>query len=155
SGDAIALHIGVDEIEQTIRISETRCPNTAGIGITKHVQLARAIQRPCEQSPMNQIARVVNLDAREPLEGRGCNVVVIADTHDGWVGIEAGENWVPDDTHAVACCAAGLSRTTAHSIVAPMRSSTPRQMKNGAYPMEATSPPIAREKRRSPALPMV
>src|SRR6266700_340808 len=43
---AEALHVGVNEPEQSIRVAQAWRPDPAGIGIAEHVQLAGAIERP-------------------------------------------------------------------------------------------------------------
>ena len=43
---------------------------------------------------MDEIARVMNLHAGKPFEGRGGDVVIVADADDGRVGIEAGEDGI-------------------------------------------------------------
>ena len=93
---AIALHVGVDEIERSVRVRQARRPDAAGVGIAAHVELARAAERAREQAPVHEIAGVVNLDARIPLEGRGRDVVVVADTDDRGIGIEASKDRVAD-----------------------------------------------------------
>lgn len=42
---------------------------------------------------------MVDLHAREPLKGRGCNVIVIPDAEDRRVGVEAREDGVADERH--------------------------------------------------------
>ena len=94
---SVALHVGIDQVEQTVVVRQTRRPDAAGIGIAEHVELARPPQRTRQQTPVHQIARVKNLHARIPLERRGRDVVVIADPHDGGVGIEALENRIVNE----------------------------------------------------------
>src|SRR5690242_17550000 len=102
---------------------------------------------------MNQIARVMNLHAGKPFERGGGYVVIVADAQDGRVRVEAGKNRI-FYRHNVAP-SASRSRTTVHRIIAPNRSSSPRQMKKGVYPTFATNPPISSEKISRPALPNV
>src|SRR4051812_46690743 len=47
-----------------------------------------------QQAPMNEVARVMKLDARKPLERRGGNVVILADAEDGRIRIEAAQDRV-------------------------------------------------------------
>lgn len=42
---------------------------------------------------------MVDLHAGEPLEGRGRDVIIVPDTEDGRVGIEAREDGVADGWH--------------------------------------------------------
>src|ERR1041385_4566651 len=44
TGATEALHVGVDEPEQSVCVAQTWRPDAAGIGIAEHVQLARAIE---------------------------------------------------------------------------------------------------------------
>ena len=55
---------------------------------------------------------MMNLHAGEPLEGGRGDVVVLADPHDGRIGIEAGENRVADGHAGMAW---GLARRRAAS----------------------------------------
>ena len=93
---AIAFHVGVNQPEQAVRVRQARRPDAAGIGIAQHVELAGAIERAREQSPVDEVARMMNLHAGKPLEGRGGDVVIVADADDGRVGIEAGEDGIAD-----------------------------------------------------------
>ena len=87
----------VKQMEQAVGMSEARRPDAARIGIATHVELTGSIERPCHQTPVDEVARLVNLHAREPLE-RGCrNVVVVADAHDRRIGIKPPKNWICDD----------------------------------------------------------
>ncbi len=93
---AEAFHVRVDQPEQAVRVTQARHPDAAGIGVAEHVELAGAIQRAREQSPVDQIARMMDLYAGKPLESRGGNVVIIADADDGRIGIESGEDGIAD-----------------------------------------------------------
>src|SRR5690606_5345753 len=55
-------------------------------------------------SPMHQIARVMDLYAREPLERRGRDVEVIADPYDRWIRVEASQDGIVDDSLAHGGC---------------------------------------------------
>jgi hypothetical protein len=101
---AVAFHVGVDEPEESVGVREARRPDAARIGIAEHVELARARERAREEPPVDEVARVVDLHAGEPLEGRGRDVVVVTDAHDGRVGVEAGEDGIADH------CGGELSR---------------------------------------------
>jgi hypothetical protein len=81
-GATVALDVRVDEVEKAVRVGEAGRPHTAGVRVAAHVELARARQGPGQETPVQQVARVVDLDSGEPLEGRGGDVVVVADAHD-------------------------------------------------------------------------
>jgi hypothetical protein len=40
-GAAVALHVGVDQVEQTVVVAQARGPDAAGIRVAAHVELAR------------------------------------------------------------------------------------------------------------------
>ena len=103
------LDVGVDQPEQAVGKGQARRPDAAGIGIAAHVELAGAIERPLDQAPVHQVARVVDLDAGIPLEGRGGDVVVVADAADRRIRIEAAEDRVADHSTATSWRARGLS----------------------------------------------
>ena len=88
---------------------QTRRPYATRVRVPSHVKLGLARQRPADEVPVGQVSRVVNLHAREPLECRGRDVVVISDAEDGRVGIEAGEDWVADGRHG---CGASYGNST-------------------------------------------
>src|SRR5581483_11071237 len=89
-----AFDVRVDEMEQPVRVSEAGCPDAARVGIAEHVELAWAGERAREKSPVNQIARVMNLHAGKPLEsGRG-DIIILPHAHNGRVGIEAGQDGI-------------------------------------------------------------
>src|SRR6185369_6624834 len=115
---------------------QARCPDAAGVGIAAHVELTRTIERACNEPPVDQIARVMNLDAGEPLECRRRNVVVVIDANDRRVRIETAKNRIEDrvlhHSYAAATMLSGRrSRTSVHRRAAPIRSSAARPMKNG------------------------
>ena len=122
-GLAIAFHVGVDEVEPAVRMAQVRRPDSARIRVAAHVQLACAVERPTHQPPVREVARMVDLDARIPFEGRGRDVVIVAYADDRRVRIEAGEDRVSNG-HA------GFRIRTQRSA-APTRSSNPSRMKNG------------------------
>src|SRR5262245_40540335 len=76
SRPAISFHVCVDQVEASLRKAETRSPNPAGVRIAKHVQLAGASQWPRQQSPVYEVARMVNLNSRKPFKRGGSNVVI-------------------------------------------------------------------------------
>ena len=92
----VALDVRVNEPEATIRVRETRRPDAARVGITAHVELTRTRQRPGEESPVHEIARVVDLHTGVPLERRRRDVVVVAHADDRRIRVEAPENWIED-----------------------------------------------------------
>src|SRR5437867_3451165 len=95
SGDTAAaetFYVRVNEPEQSVGVAETWSPDAARVRVTEHVKLAGAIQRTGEEPPVYEIARMMHLHPGKPLEGGGGDVVIVADAHDGWVGIEAREN---------------------------------------------------------------
>jgi hypothetical protein len=53
---AVSLHVGVDEPETAVGVSEIRRPDAAGVGIAQHVQLAGASERTREEAPVHEIA---------------------------------------------------------------------------------------------------
>src|SRR6185503_18289632 len=107
--------------------------DAAGIGIAAHVELARARQRARDETPVREVARVMDLDAGKPFERRSGDVVIVVDTHDRWIGIEAAQDRIVDAArgihHAGSTSARG-SRTTVHRTTAPSRSSAARPTKN-------------------------
>ncbi len=126
-GAAVAFHVGINQPKLAIGMGQARRPHAAGIRIAAHVELAGTHQRPRQQAPVLQVARMVDLHARKPFEGRGRNVVVVADAHDRRIGVEALQDRVADG-HA----ASPSARTNVHSRHAPTRSSRPSATKNGA-----------------------
>lgn len=75
-GAAVALDVGIDQPEQAVRMGQARRPHAAGIRRAQHVELAGARERTAQQAPVDQVARVVDLHARIPLEGRRGDVIV-------------------------------------------------------------------------------
>src|SRR5262245_283359 len=95
---------------------EARSPDAAGIRFTQHVKLAGAPKWTREELPMDEIARVMNLNAGEPFESRGGNVVIIADTRDGGVWIEASEDGIVDGHTTVVAGVAARRAASSRSI---------------------------------------
>src|SRR5437016_2724410 len=111
-------------------------PDAAGIRVPEHVKLAGTRERARRQSPVGQVVRMMDLHSGEPLKGRGCEVIIVAGTHDGGVGIEASEDGVSyrfGVWHGVIQERVAVfgSRTTIHKTAAPTRSSTASPMKKG------------------------
>src|SRR3954470_3780818 len=94
----------------------------------------------------------MDLHAREPLEGGRGDEIVGADADDGRIRVEAAEDRIANGAHHAA---ASGSRASVQRINAPIRSSTPRQTKNGVSPTAATSAPMISENTSTPALPQV
>lgn len=80
-------------------MGQTRGPNSTRVRVSAHVELGLARQRPTDEVPIRKIRRVMDLHAREPLKGRGRNVIIIPDAEDRRVGVEARENGVADRRH--------------------------------------------------------
>ncbi len=136
SGAPVALHVGVDQIEKAVGVAQAGRPDAARIGVAEHVELGGAVERARQQAPMNQIARVVDLDPRIPFESRGGDVVVVADADNRRVRIESRQNRIADRSWVGPACQMVSrllrSRTSDQRTAAPTKSSTPRQTKNGA-----------------------
>ena len=113
---AVAFHVGVDEPEQAVGVGEARGPDAAGVRIADQVQLAGAGERAREEAPVDEVARMVDLHAGEPLEGRGGDVVVVADADDGRIGVEAGEDGIADHRAGNQAVAAARRAVRAVSI---------------------------------------
>ena len=134
---AVALHVGVNQMKEAVGMRQARCPDAARVGIAAHVELTRAIERPGDEAPVDEIARVMNLHAGEPLERRRRDVVVVADAHDRRIRIETAKDWIGNRVRSSSCYAAAAmvsgrrSRTSVHRRTAPSRSSAARPMKNG------------------------
>ncbi|MNH92663.1 hypothetical protein D3C73_452480 [compost metagenome] len=92
----VAFDVGIDEPEQAIGIRQARCPDAATVGISAHVELGFSLQRATDERPVYEIAGVVDLDAGIPFEGGGGDVIILADTADGWIGVEARQDRVAD-----------------------------------------------------------
>ena len=83
--------IRVDQPEFPVGVGQAGCPDAAAVGVAAHVQLGSTSQGPGHKRPVHQIAGVVDLHARIPLEGRGGDVVVLPHTAEAGVGIEAAD----------------------------------------------------------------
>ena len=81
-------------------MAEAGGPDAAAVGVAAHVELGGAVERARDEAPVHQVAGVVDLHARVPLEGRGGDVVIVSDAADRRVGVEALEDRVAD--HRVA-----------------------------------------------------
>ena len=84
------LDVGIDQPEFAVGMGQAWRPDAAGIGFAAQVELGGALERPPHEPPIDEIARVVDLHARIPFEGRGGDVIVVARAADRRVGIEAG-----------------------------------------------------------------
>ena len=94
AGAAVPLDVRIDQVEDTVRVRETGGPNPAGIRIAEQVELARARERSTKQSPIHQVARVVDLHAGKPLESRGRDVIIVAHSDNRGIGVKALENGI-------------------------------------------------------------
>ncbi|NLS25221.1 hypothetical protein S2M10_01840 [Sphingomonas sp. S2M10] len=119
---AIALHIGVEQVEAGAVMRQARRPYAAAVRIAAHVELRGADQRPDDQRPVGEVAAVVDLHAGEPFEGRGRDIIVVADAADRRIGVEAGKDRIADHRGAL---------TRVQRRRAATRSSSPRAMKKG------------------------
>ena len=90
------LHVGIEQPEFAVGVAQARRPDTAGVRVALHVQHRHTVQRRADQRPVFQVAGVIDAHAREPLEGRGGDVVVLALAAQGRVRVEAGEYRVSD-----------------------------------------------------------
>ncbi|MNI31039.1 hypothetical protein D3C73_849030 [compost metagenome] len=93
---ALALHIRINQPEKAVGIGDAWCPDAAAVGIAAHVELRGPVERPRDQTPVHEIARMMDLYARIPFEGRNGDVIVVAGAADRRVGIEAGQDRVSD-----------------------------------------------------------
>ncbi len=125
---AIAQDDRIGEIENPVLVRQARRPDAAAVGYAAQIQLRRPAQRPADQAPMDEVARMVDLDAREPFEGRGRYVIVVTDANDRRIGIEALENRIADHG-LISVAAPGL--ISDHRTMAPTTSNPPIRMKNG------------------------
>lgn len=92
----VALDVGIDQPELPVGIGQARRPDAAAIGIAAHVELRSALQRPAHQRPVHQVARMVDLHAGIPFEGRGGDVIIRADAADRRIGVEPRQNGIAD-----------------------------------------------------------
>ena len=93
-GPAVALDVGVDQMKEAAGMCQARRPDAAGVGVAAHVELTGAAEGPGDEAPVDEIAGVVNLHAREPLERRGRNVIVLADPDDRRSRVQTAKNRV-------------------------------------------------------------
>src|SRR5208283_2502658 len=89
--------VRIDEPELSVGVGETGRPDAAGIGLAPEVEQGSAIERACEEPPVHEVARVMDLDARIPFERRRRDVIVVADAADRRVRVEAGQDRIADD----------------------------------------------------------
>ena len=101
-GAVESLDVGVDQPEQPVGVGEAGRPDAARIGIPAHVELVRAIERPANEAPVHEIARVMDLDAGKPFERRRRDVIVVADATDRGIGVEARKDRVVDHGRRLA-----------------------------------------------------
>ena len=85
-------HIGEDQVKDTIAMAESRSPDSAGGRVPSHVQLVRASQSMPEQTPVDQITRVMNAYPGPPFKSRGGDVEIISHPDDGGIRIETWQN---------------------------------------------------------------
>ena len=90
------LDVGIDKPEPAVGVRQARRPDAAGIGLAAHVEQRGPIERPPHQPPIGEIARMMDLHARIPLERRGRDVIVFADATDRRIGIEARQDRIAD-----------------------------------------------------------
>jgi hypothetical protein len=98
-GAVLAFHVRVDEPELFAVVRQAGRPDAAAVGVPAHVELRGPRERAAEQRPIGQIRRVVDLHSRIPLKRAGRDVVVGPDPEDGWVRVEARQDWVADQRH--------------------------------------------------------
>ncbi|CAI8364346.1 MAG: Uncharacterised protein [Rhodospirillaceae bacterium] len=98
-----AADVCVDQPEQAVGVTQRRRPDPAAVGIAAHVQLVGAAEWSADKRPVFEVARMVNLHARVPFEGRGREVEILADLAQAGIGVEAAQNrvlkghgWSPD-----------------------------------------------------------
>ncbi len=105
-----AFDVGVDEPEFAVGVGEAGRPDAAGIRFAAHVELRGALKRAPHEPPIDEIARVVDLHARKPFEGRGGDVIIVAHAADRRVRIEARQDRVVNHGHG------RLYQRAAHSM---------------------------------------
>ena len=99
--------IRVDQPEFPVGVGQAGCPDAAAVGVAAHVQLGSTSQGPGHKRPVHQIAGVVDLHARIPLEGRGGDVVILPHTAEAWVGIKAAQDGIFQHCHILGNDAGG------------------------------------------------
>ena len=85
---AAAHGVGDRHVERPVAPADRRRPRPAAGRDAVHLQLTGAGGDVTDQLPRDEVAAVVDRDAGEVLERRGRQVVVVADPHDGGVGME-------------------------------------------------------------------
>jgi len=98
-GSILTSNIRVDEPELLPIVCETRCPDSAAVGLASHVKLCLSVEWADDKIPVCQIFRVVDLNSWIPFESGCGNIVVLANPQNGRVGVEAWENRVSDLRH--------------------------------------------------------
>ena len=91
-----AGHVAVDEVELAVVVGQVGCPDPVGVAAAAQVEQAAVGDDPAQLSPVHEVARVVQAHARVPLEGRGGQVVVVADAQDRRIRVESGEDRIAD-----------------------------------------------------------
>ena len=81
----------IDQPEMAAVMGQARRPDTARIRDSAQVKQRFPVERSRSQLPVFQVARVVDLHARIPLEGGSSDVVIISDPTDRRIGVEAGK----------------------------------------------------------------
>jgi hypothetical protein len=89
-----AVHDRVDEPEHPVVVAERGRPDAARVRHAAQVEARRIGEHVPGRLPVRQVARVVQPDAREPLEGAVRDVVVGAHPDDRGVRVEAGQDRV-------------------------------------------------------------
>ena len=100
-----AGHVAVDQVEQAVDIGQVGCPDAVGVAAAAQVEQAPLGDDAAERAPVHQVAGVVHAHARVPLEGRGGQVVVVADPQDRRVGWKPRRTGLRIDRAAVATSA--------------------------------------------------
>ena len=76
-----------------------RVIHTTTIWVASHVKLSFTAQRSDDKVPVGQIFGMVNLHTRVPFEGRCCNIVVISNSEDRGIGVEAWQDGIANLRH--------------------------------------------------------
>ena len=83
---------GIHQIKGSLVVGKTRCPDTVGCPNAPQIQLTHPVKRPGQQMPVYKVTGMMDLHAREPLKGRSGDIIILPDTDDGRVRIEASQN---------------------------------------------------------------
>ena len=86
---------------------ETGRPDAAAVFLAAQVEEGLSVEWAGDEVPVGEVGGVVDLDAGVPFKGGCGDVVVVADAEDGWVRVEAGEDWVSYERHVVDCVGIG------------------------------------------------